>query len=868
MTAENSSSTAATGRELWSLREDVSLEGDPFRDPVRLRGRWGDITIPRSSRLVRETLYRMGLGPISLENATSAAAMPAGGTYRDADAAGGPRGVVPPEASEVRAQVMELHSVLERLQPLIVRSLAEESGQPLLSVVPLTMRSRFYPVPLTAEAPFRLSVYACLRADGREYSIESPLSLHRVVLHRAAAMRLIAPLARPITPAAFTAALSLAEPAAARVLEYLAAAGMVVGAQGAGTTSAFAEDLDTAVVGWSPVEMMFHTRSTLGRHDHNFGVTYPAGTTRPVEPVVKPQASRHIPLHRPRWEDLCRSDPPVVVAMEGRRSARRYAGSPITAAQLGDLLYRTARVRSLITAASGGKDPPDVLASGTPYSNRPYPSGGACYELELYLTVGNCMGLANGVYHYDPLGHRLEPVSADRAAADELLSAARMTAALESPAQVLISMTARFRRLSWRYEGLAYRLVLMHVGVLMQNLYIVCAAMGLAPCALDAVDVDVAARAFGIDWRTEPCVGQFVVGGKPDVDEPHRTDRVHLSRILLNMPPFLDGIDLRCHDDLMEANWAGRLRCRIFLPDQSEVTFERRGFTAPDKTRQANLEKVGSKFLEGFEYGMTGQSLADIESSLETVEPAFRGFAYEGCTMALTVRDGIRPYGQHWVRDLLASRGANHIYMAYVGVGWAMARLPRLRWRAIQPHDPLLRWLALDGYGFHQAYFRTQQYVWSQHQARIPGWEPAGYAGRVVDQGIGRALWFVNGSDVRRVATTIEAFPQSRRGDLWSGAALASVYAGGADAGELSDMARLAGQYRSHAAQGAAFAAKARLLAGLVMPGTELGVKVYCDMSVEEAAAVTDEARDGLPSDEADMPRYEMWRDRIRKRFE
>jgi len=136
---------------------------------------------------------------------------------------------------------------------------------------------------------------------------------------------------------------------------------------------------------------------------------------------------------------------------------------------------------------------------------------------------------------------------------------------------------------------------------------------------------------------------------------------------------------------------------------------------------------------------MAGRYLADIESSLETVEPAFRGFAYEGCTMALAVRDGIRLYGRppfqrHWVRDLLASQGANHIYMAYIGVGWAMARLPRLRWRAIQPHDPLLRWLALDGYGFHQAYFRTQQYVWNQHQARIPGWEPARYAGRAVDQ--------------------------------------------------------------------------------------------------------------------------------------
>jgi enediyne biosynthesis protein E3 len=317
----------------------------------------------------------------------------------------------------------------------------------------------------------------------------------------------------------------------------------------------------------------------------------------------------------------------------------------------------------------------------------------------------------------------------------------------------------------------------------------------------------------------------------------------------------------------METNWAGRVRCRIFLPDQSEVTFEKRGFKTTEATRQANLEKVGRKFLEGFEYGMAGLSLADIEASLETVEPTFRGFSYEGCTMALAVRDGMRLSGRHWVRDLLASRGANHVYMAYIGVGWAMARLPKVRWRAIEAPDPVLRWLALDGYGFHQAYFRTEKYVGGQYQDRIPGWDPR-YAPRACDQGMGRALWFINGSDVQRLASCIEAFPQSRRGDLWAGAGLASVYAGGVDGGELSDMIRLAGPYRSNAAQGAAFAAATRLRAGLVVPGTELGVRVHCNMSVEQAAAVTDDALAGLPADAGGLPQYEVWRERIRKHFE
>jgi hypothetical protein len=39
-------------------------------------------------------------------------------------------------------------------------------------------------------------------------------------------------------------------------------------------------------------------------------------------------------------------------------------------------------------------------------------------------------------------------------------------------------------------------------------------------------------------------------------------------------------------------------------------------------------------------------------------------------------------------------------------------------------------------------------------------------------------------------------------------------------------------------------------------------------MSVEEAAAVTEETREGLPDAAGDVPGYEVWRQRIRKRFE
>jgi SagB-type dehydrogenase family enzyme len=466
---------APRGRsELWSLREDVRVSRE--EGPLRLRSQWGDVTIERPSPVVREALRRMRLGPVSLENVTG------------------------PEPTEVaRAR---LYAVLDRIQPLVIRTLGFETGQPLLSVVPLTPQARFHPVPLAPDARVRMSTFAQLRTDGREYRLESPLSLHRVQLHRPEALWLIGRLGRPVSVSGDVWA-PLTD-ISAEVLAYLAAAGLVVQAD---------EPADQLPgTGWSPVDLMFHTRSTTGRHDNAFGITYPLGRAGSPEPVVKPgRPGPGIALHRPRWEDLS-ADPPLAIAMEGRRSTRVHGAEPVTADELGDLLYRTARVRALVTPDDDeleeGRDPR--------LSDRPYPGGGACYELELYVTVGRCTGLARGVYHYDPFGHRLEPVNSDAAVVDDLLSSAAERATMDVAPQLLITLTARFRRISWKYEGMAYATVLKDVGVLFQSLYLACTAMRLAPCALGSVRADATARAFGTDWLLEPTVGQFILGRVPD----------------------------------------------------------------------------------------------------------------------------------------------------------------------------------------------------------------------------------------------------------------------------------------------------------------------------------------------------------------
>lgn len=312
------------------------------------------------------------------------------------------------------------------------------------------------------------------------------------------------------------------------------------------------------------------------------------------------------------------------------------------------------------------------------------------------------------------------------------------------------------------------------------------------------------------------------------------------------------------------------LRRRILTPNVSATTMETRGFHIKNAASKELLETVGRTFLTGYGYAVEAHAPTDAEEYLEEIPVQFRGFAYEGAAMGATMLDAMPGSSGRRFTGMLAGRAAQHVYMAYVGAGWAMARLPKFRWSRISAPDPLLRWLVLDGYGFHQAYFHTAKYVHGQFTDSSFSWPPDGpgwYASRVIDQGIGRAMWFVGGTDPELVSSMIGKFPRARQADLYSGAGLAAGYAGGVDENELRDFSERAGDYRPEVAQGCAFAATARAHAGLVVPHTELATQVICGITVEQAVKVCENA---LPSEvpsgplePGEMPAYEGWRQRI-----
>jgi hypothetical protein len=52
--------------------------------------------------------------------------------------------------------------------------------------------------------------------------------------------------------------------------------------------------------------------------------------------------------------------------------------------------------------------------------------------------------------------------------------------------------------------------------------------------------------------------------------------------------------------------------------------------------------------------------------------------------------------------------------MVHIGAGWTLARLFGRAEHYLATKDSLLRWLVVDGYGFHEGYFHPAEAVDSQ----------------------------------------------------------------------------------------------------------------------------------------------------------
>ena len=265
---------------------------------------------------------------------------------------------------------------------------------------------------------------------------------------------------------------------------------------------------DGNLVLWDFHDLLFHTRTTAGRQANPLGGLYRYADATPPLPAVRPRwHGKSIDL--PKFSAApALTNSPIARLLRERHSTRIFDDQhPITLAELSHFLDRTARVTSASNTDDVSDDRPAVE-----HAIRPYPSAGSSYELELYLAVDKCEGLARGFYHYDAGGHALVQIGARPHELDALLGESEFAMGVPAAPQILITIAARFGRVSWKYSSIAYALVLKDVGVLIQTFYMMATDMGLGGCATGITNIDLFAKMTGIEFHVEGPVGQFAIG--------------------------------------------------------------------------------------------------------------------------------------------------------------------------------------------------------------------------------------------------------------------------------------------------------------------------------------------------------------------
>ncbi|MBK8445946.1 MAG: SagB/ThcOx family dehydrogenase [Micropruina sp.] len=202
-------------------------------------------------------------------------------------------------------------------------------------------------------------------------------------------------------------------------------------------------------------------------------------------PVVPGRENGALP-----WTPLPTAELPAVTlsdAVQARVSCRRFLADPLTPAE----------VAVLLRAAYG-----IGTRSGPAMQDRPPPSGGGLYPLELTLLVRAVENLEPGVYHYVPAANGLERVQSIELPA-AFLTYLFMGQPWVAEAAVITVLSFAGGRSLTKYGDRGYRYALLEAGHTMQNLNLAVAALGLGCVNLGGFYDDELAVLAGIDVESE-----------------------------------------------------------------------------------------------------------------------------------------------------------------------------------------------------------------------------------------------------------------------------------------------------------------------------------------------------------------------------
>lgn len=191
-------------------------------------------------------------------------------------------------------------------------------------------------------------------------------------------------------------------------------------------------------------------------------------------------------------------DAPLGAVLEQRRSVRDFALGPMPAETLGRLLHASYGVRGM------------RKIEGQWNCDRPAPSAGGRYPLEIYVATQAVEGVPDGLHHYDARAHELE--LRREGVAHAALADLALDQGMVLNANVVVVITAVPFRTMWKYGQRGYRFLWLDAGHLGQNLYLVATAMGLGPVAIGGFYDEELKRFLSLPAEEDAmyvvCVGQ------------------------------------------------------------------------------------------------------------------------------------------------------------------------------------------------------------------------------------------------------------------------------------------------------------------------------------------------------------------------
>jgi SagB-type dehydrogenase family enzyme len=346
---------------------------------------------------------------------------------------------------------------------------------------------------------YKLSRFAYLRIREEGFVLESALTNRQFAVSGPSVLRILDGLSKPRPLASLLASAEESmRPAVRAFIEACWQAKLLTRVHEDGST----EEERSSLLFWEFHDLLFHGASRLGRNRQPIGATYRLKSRVPGEQSRTTSSSldHRLVLPRPQQDSDPQKESTLSRVLQERPSV--YAPKPIDITALGHFLCWTFRITGRLI-----RDKDEVTI------NKVYPSTNGLDPLRIYLAVTSCDGCRPGLYLYLDDEHALTPIRDLDASVLRLLVDARDYAdGLSTTPPLLLIIAARFQSTAWKYESIAYRLMLLEVGGLLQTMHLVATAMGLGSCALNTGDSDHFARTIGSDYYTETSMGEFLLG--------------------------------------------------------------------------------------------------------------------------------------------------------------------------------------------------------------------------------------------------------------------------------------------------------------------------------------------------------------------